>query len=195
MNTELIHYFGYGSLVNRNTRPTDEPSWNARLAGWARAWEHRVEGDAGRPGCTSLTVTEDSRRGAGIDGVVVPLALSDLPELDAREAGYERIELPVSDFQLHAGPDNITSVHVYRSISAIPADAEHPILQSYVDCVMAGYQRQFGVGGLQRFLSTTRGWDGALLNDRTAPRYPRAVSLDAATLDGFDAQLASLIGA
>jgi len=41
--TQTVHYFGYGSLVNRNTRPAEEPWLATSVNDWQRAWSHRVE--------------------------------------------------------------------------------------------------------------------------------------------------------
>lgn len=124
---------------------------------------------------------------SGIDGVVVPLPIEALPVLDAREEGYERLTLPASDFELPEGLA-VDEVHVYRSLTEhrMSATDEHPILQTYVDCCMAGFLNVYGEGGLDNFLHATRGWHGQIENDRTQPRYPRAVAIPGELLARFD---------
>lgn len=183
-------YFGYGSLVNRDTRPDAENAVNATLKGWRRVWEHRVRSADEQRRCTSLSIEPADEQ---IDGVLVTIPVDELAALDHREAGYERLSLPGSDF---VSPEGVCAdkVYLYRSLGCNrhPADSTHPILQSYVDCVMAGYQQRFGDDGLNRMLHTTRAWNTALFNDRQLPRYPRSVTVPEQQLIEFDARLATL---
>lgn len=187
MSVQWVHYFGFGSLVNRNTRPDEERAWNATLHGWQRVWEHRVLASDSRSSCTSLSVEPAQ---TSIQGVLVQIPLVDLPGLDAREEGYERVTLSTSDFEL---PEDVRAetIYLYRSLpqNRLPADKTHPIAQSYVDCVMAGYQKRFGEAGLNMMLQSTRGWERPTLNDRLVPIYPRHVSLSSDTLKYFDSLL------
>ena len=195
MAEQFITYFGYGSLVNRDTRPPAEQSHSARLHGWQRVWGHRVYGsdkvhaDA-RLSCCSLSVEKVSGQAqdsAFIDGVVVSIPLADLPLLDERETGYDRIELPASAFEL---PSHCTAEHIYMYVSDQThsgfSNEQFPILQSYVDCVLAGYCAVFERSGMQHFIDTTQGWDGVIKNDRESPQYPRAVKLPQSQLTLFD---------
>ena len=201
MTADDICYFGYGSLVNRETRPPEELAAPARLRGWQRVWGHRVAPRENRPPACSLSIEPNVPSGVlrepdasagepgelGIDGVLVRLPLEALPVLDRRESGYDRLTLPAVSFDLPEGL-GIEEVHVYRSKAEnrTAPSAAQPILQSYVDCVMAGYLRVFGEGGLDAFLLSTRGWEGAIEDDRAAPRYPRAVEVPGALRGRFD---------
>ena len=204
MKTDWIHYFGYGSLVNRETRPEDEIAHSARLNGWQRVWDHRVTDPARDKRCTSLSIEPSTgvvvQAGqevipAGIDGVVVRLPLAHLPQLDAREAGYDRLSLPLSHFDLsdelqqQMNEEGVESIMVYRSHTEnrILADENNPVLQSYVDCVMAGYLHRFGEQGVRDMVSSTRGWDRPLFDDRNDPFYPRWVAVEASARQYFDA--------
>lgn len=191
----MIMYFGYGSLVNRATRPVYERALPARLSGWRRSWTHRgIRGD-GHTDCSSLTIDPTEESNAGIDGVLVSLTKADLPLLDAREAGYERLMVPMADVELLAEPESGAAVPakgdvivVYRSHvdNRHPASVGFPILQSYIDCVMAGYLTVFGSEGLQRFMHSTHGWHFPTQDDRAEPSYPRAVAVDAVQRADFD---------
>lgn len=190
MSSQWINYFGYGSLVNRDTRPEGEAATNVTLKGWGRVWNHRVTHTDRRKSCTSLSI--EPAEGA-IDGVLVQIPISDLRVLDARENGYERMSLPATDFIL---PSDIhaDTIYVYRSLQENRhlADVEHPVAQSYVDCVMAGYLKRFDDDGLRQFLKTTRGWNLPTLFDREKPTYPRSVRLSAEQYRYFESILAPL---
>jgi len=204
VTTDFITYFGYGSLVNRATRPAGEVSYRARLYGWRRVWGHRVlsaqqPSDELERSCCSLSVQKlidfdiaNRKNMPFIDGVVVTIPITDLPTLDKRETGYDRHAIPSSHFDLPAECD-VDEIHVYVSKPAHQGDAtEHfPILQSYIDCVLAGYCEVFEHQGMQRFVDSTQGWAGVIENERDNPKYPRAVSLPASKLAQFDSIIAS----
>jgi len=125
MTDKFITYFGYGSLVNRETRPRDEMASAARLYGWQRVWGHRVRPTADQTeACCSLTVrplTDGSEQnghipgliqghssgqeGFAVDGVVVTIPEHDLPALYAREQGYDRVPVSRRSFDLPADCD------------------------------------------------------------------------------------------
>lgn len=211
MDGAQVHYFGYGSLVNRATRPAGERAIDAHLPGWQRVWNHRVGAErAGRIGCTSLSIEPIGGVAAdvvppaaspGIDGVIVAMNAAELPGLDERESGYERLALPASAFIAEAaaleeiGLTLDATVHLYRSLPVHRhyADPAHPILQTYVDCVMAGYLDRFGLAGLDAFLDSSTGWHGMRRDDRQAPGYPRAQALSRAVLERIDGLLAQRI--
>ena len=137
---------------------------------------------------TALTIV--AAPSSTIDGVIAKAPSWD--ELDAREIGYDRHRLmdPLRD---HASDEVIDKdVNVYRSkpeCLGLPCPG-FPIWRSYVDAVLQGYLRQFGDGGLQRFMATTDGWSRHLVDDREAPRYPRAVQLDPREVELFDELIA-----
>ena len=119
MQEQDITYFGYGSLVNRDTRPAGERAQSARLHGWRRVWGHRVTGSSdastgARESCCSLSVESTHAPGQYIDGVLVTIPVSDLPLLDQRETGYDRVKLPAADFSLPQGCD-VEFIYVYVS--------------------------------------------------------------------------------
>lgn len=190
MSSRLISYFGYGSLVNRETRPVGEQATNVVLNGWRRVWNHRVSKVDARHPCTSLSI--EPAQGA-IQGVLVQIPAHELEMLDQREFGYERMCLNATEFVLPDGLD-VQQIYVYRSLqhNRFLADDEHPVTQSYVDCVMAGYLQRYGDEGLQQLLQSTRGWNRPMRNDRHAPTYPRHVKLSAQQHDFFDSLLAPL---
>ena len=183
----MIAYFGYGSLVNRDTRPPLEQALKARLSGWQRHWAHRVAGDGSERYCTSLSARPATDATTVIDGVVVLIEKSELPALDQRESGYFRQTVPISAFEIEEELP-VKEVSIYQSLpeNFALANEDFPILQSYIDCVMAGYERLFDETGLEEFIRTTVGWSGQTLNDRAQPQYPRAVSLSDEQIARFE---------
>jgi hypothetical protein len=63
---------------------------------------------------------------------------------------------------------------------------------SYLDVVIAGFLRTFGASGADHFLQTTDDWHVPVLNDRAAPRYPRALSLSSSERQRVDRCLEEL---
>jgi hypothetical protein len=177
------YFFGYGSLVNRATHGF-EGAQAAQLAGWRRVWRHTDL----RP-VAFLTVIPDAD--SEIEGLIAPVPGADWAALDRREAAYLRA--PAAD-QLRHGLSHAPQIAVYT----IPEgrhgapDAARPVLLSYLDVVVQGYLREFGEDGVRRFFDTTHGWDAPILDDRTAPRYPRHVALSADERALTDSHLARL---
>ncbi|MBO6882126.1 MAG: gamma-glutamylcyclotransferase [Marivita sp.] len=163
-----LHFFGYGSLVNRNTH-SFTPIHASQIAGWRRIWQRAPN----RPAAfLSVIVDSDSV----IDGVIAPVPNHDWVALDAREFSYAR--LAVTDAVRHAATDvRDISIYAIPPGDAAPPDKDHPILLSYVDAVLQGYLREFGEAGAERFCTTTEGWDTPVRNDRADPIYPRAQRL------------------
>jgi hypothetical protein len=175
----LVAYFGYGSLVNRDTLRTDflhaQP---VRLHGWRRCWRPRQHGDpifTDPP--TSLLSARQVADGF-IDGLLVFDRKSNLPSVDERERTYDRIA--VSHDRLEGLGEDLPrcTVYVYEAqTNAAPHDPQHPILRSYLDAVLQGFLREFGQTGVQHFLDTTDGFERSVHDDRHDPRYPRSVRL------------------
>ena len=180
------HYFGYGSLVNAGTLQPGEVAIPAVLTGWRRTWTHFYQ--APREPGRSLSIREDV--GCSIAGMVVELQDGALARLDERERGYDRLEIDGAHFDFPDG-QQIESIYVYRSHSVMPEDGlrTHPILRSYMDVVMQGYRDNFGEQGLEDLLATTDHWQGAVRQDREAPKYPRAVTLRPGEANMFDQAL------
>ena len=168
--------------MNRETRPAGEFSKPATLKGWRRVWENRTADPNRVQQCTSLSAEALKQpSGGSIDGVIGRMPRSHLAQLDEREAGYDRLALSVDQFDIsdnHVGVE-ADVIYVYQSErqNRFLANDEHPILQSYIDCVLAGYLTQFGPSGMQAMVDSTRGWNRPIMDDRAAPHYPRAVQL------------------
>lgn len=176
-------FFGYGSLVNRETH--DFPQINrASLTGWRRGWRHTNMRDV-----AFLTAVPDPS--STIQGLIAHVPNQDWVALDEREWAYDRVQITA---MVSHPLDHDIEIAVY----AIPAERyskpslKHPILLSYLDVVIQGYLREFGETGAADFFTTTDGWDIPVLNDRAAPQYPRHQCLTAHETAFVDDQLAQI---
>lgn len=173
-------FFGYGSLVNRDTHSYTTAD-RARLTGWRRKWVYTAE-----RGLAFLSVV--AHPGTTIDGLIADVPGADWAALDAREYGYARIR---SGAAVAHPRDPATQISHY----AVPPETwvqsrDNHILLSYLDVVVQGYLREFGAGGVADFFATTDGWETPILNDRAAPQYPRAQTLSAQETALVDQHLA-----
>lgn len=173
MKTRLSGLFAYGSLINSASRQLSLPATNAfpvEILGERRGWYASIL-DAG---VTALSLVEDAD--SSCNGVLIHLPEEYLNGSDEREIphGYKRVELPreriLVDHKtiLPDGP-----IWIYRCRELALPTMDLPIIQSYIDVVLDGC---FAIGRAfaERFVNTTYGWDGAWINDRDTPRYPRA---------------------
>jgi hypothetical protein len=178
------YFFGYGSLVNRNTHayPDTRP---AKLQGWRRAW-------IGTDISPHAFLTAVPASGAEIDGLIAAVPGADWAALDARETGYARHS---------SGGAVVHDILPSPDIAhyAIPPESSRPdeksILLSYLDVVVQGFARVYGFDGVARFFETTDNWHVPILDDRDAPRYPRHQQLtseETALVDGYLANLSVL---
>ncbi|NRG18603.1 gamma-glutamylcyclotransferase [Rhizobiales bacterium] len=174
-----ITYFGYGSLVNRQTLSPESKAVPGELRGWVREW--RVKGKVAGIGTGACALTVRREPEVSIRGVMVSEPASGLAALTKREIRYDRIDGIASEFHAERQEDDVPQdAFLYQAKSGHYdwGDADHPILQSYVDCVLAGFFDHWGEKGIDHFLATTDGWHVPILADRADPRYPRAVSLE-----------------
>ena len=173
-------FFGYGSLVNRQTH-IYTPAYRARLTGWRRAWKHTK-------GRLTPFLTGVRDEGSVIDGLVAHVPGGDWAALDLREEGYGRHAI-LSGLTVEGDPALAAQVYAVPVLSMEVQDDPAPILMSYLDVVIQGYLREFGVQGAHDFFATTDGWDTPVLNDRAEPRYPRAQVLTPEETAFVDAKL------
>jgi hypothetical protein len=172
-------FFGYGSLVNRRTHDY-APAHPARVDGWRRVWRA-----TGLRRLAFLSV--EPADGVAIEGLVAEVPGGDWAALDRREAAYQRRPLAPEAIEAPAGGDVV--LYVVPDDPTPPALAEHPILLSYLDVVVQGFLAEFGPEGVERFFATTAGWEVPVLDDRAAPRYPRAQRTEGAAQTLVEAHL------
>jgi hypothetical protein len=139
------------------------------------------------PGFPAALLTIGPEAGAGCDGLIVIDRLGNLAAVDAREARYERVEMPRVAFDLKADLSGVSSLFVYVAQEHLPGHCEPPaILRSYLDAVMQGFSAEHGDAGLERFVAETDAFDLPITEDRDAPIYPRAVFVTPAERMRFD---------
>ena len=187
----LVAIFGYGSLVNPATHRTPVVATvSAEIDGWRRAWRRRPPNpDNPRDGIAFLSVEEAP--GTTIRGVLMIDRVESLPDLDRREALYDRVPIEATAVRvLEPHPVLAPDVpfYIYRASRFAGPEAAPPrLLRSYLDAVFQGYRNRFGEAAVAEFLATTA--DGALdiEEDREAPVYMRPVLLDPDERAAFDA--------
>jgi hypothetical protein len=158
------YFFGYGSLVNRNTHayPDAQP---AQLRGWRRLWVR-----TSRREVVFLSVRPEPA--STIDGLIAAVPGADWAALDAREAGYERHGS--GGAVVHALSPAPDIAHYAIPEASQRRSGDHVILLSYLDVVVQGFLREYGTSGVDEFFATTDGWDTPVQDDRADPLYPRA---------------------
>ncbi len=161
-------FFGYGSLVNRNTHDYKQ-GHPAQITGWRRAWRRS-------PLRAVSYLTAVPAAGCEIDGLIAAVPDGNWTALDIRERAYLRHD--ATDHVNHtANHDPEVAIYAIEHGQHHPPGPENPILLSYLDVVVQGYLAEFGKEGVARFFATTDGWEAPILNDRADPAYPRAQSL------------------
>lgn len=176
-------FFGYGSLVNRQTHDYLRAS-TASVTGWRRAWRHTPLRNVSF--LTVVPAADDH-----IDGLIAAVPGADWAALDQRERAYDRHD---ATHQVRHDLEHALDVAIY----AIPEgfhrkpEADNPVLLSYIDTVVQGFLTEFGPEGAAHFFETTEGWDAPVLDDRAAPIYPRATQVSAEERDVVDEALGRL---
>lgn len=163
-----MYIFGYGSLINGHSRlltGQTEEAIPAIVTDLQRRWG-KVE-----PSYRIAPLVAEVGEGR-CNGVLVKIRHQALADFDRREKGYRRIELDpakvvMNDSNLSSGP-----IWVYVKTNPEPPCEVQPIMQSYVDTVLAGclsISDQFA----KTFVETTMGWHHPIENDRHQPKYSR----------------------
>lgn len=178
------YFFGYGSLVNRLTH-TYEDCRPAAVRGWQRLWVSSARRDVS---FLSAVPAQDGM----LHGLIAQIPNGDWAALDEREHAYFRTN--VGDGALSCDLAQPPAVQIYQANPAFidPVDSRKPILLSYLDVVIQGYLKVFGAEGVEAFFATTGGWDTPIRDDRAAPVYMRAQTLNHAESALVDRHLQDL---
>ena len=175
--------FAYGSLADRETA-VGTPLGEATIAGWARAWAHRLTTPATGACALGLVRASDAQT----LGLVLELTPDQLQALCVRETGYALERVRVQCHFGERGPQSAQTFVGRPEHRGAPGSA-FPILQSYLDAVLAGCARRRGPDGVDRFLETTAGWGPFIVDDRQRPLYPRAKTLSEREIEIIDTAL------
>lgn len=187
--------FGYGSLINTPSREATGrgriDAVSARVSpdfGYVRSWVARSSSGFTALGLRPATPGEAP---SSINGVVFPVDGESLPRFDRRESGYDRVVVPRSVIEgvswQGLPPDGVIWAYVPKSITAASApplfpDANHPLVQSYVDLVLEG-TLEYGAEFARELVATTFDWGRFWLNDRTTARRPWIATPEAGRID------------
>ncbi|MFZ2102883.1 MAG: gamma-glutamylcyclotransferase family protein [Oricola sp.] len=187
---EVFAYFGYGSLVNRDTHRTAIfGAVRASLGGWRRHWQGRPH-HAENP-ISLLSVKPEADPEHALPGLLVFDRVENLAALDEREVHYDRRTVAPEAIAASVGVPAGVSVYIYEGKPEIAPDTGHAILQSYLDAVLQGYLVEYGADAVRRFIADTHAFDDTpIIRDRHAPRYMRPVSLSEDETALFDEALA-----
>jgi hypothetical protein len=173
--SDTVAYFGYGSLVNELTWLQSErchpKRYPVEVQNWTREWGHRVDTQRG----TGCVLTASERAGSRIQGILIHCDAADLAQVDAREAGYDRVELRHRDVLSPAGnlPERL---YIYKSKPSHyrPGGVDCPIWFSYAEAVLHGFLSVFKTDGVDEFIRSTSGWTAPVMDDRDDPQYHRS---------------------
>lgn len=189
---DVVAYFGYGSLVNPHTHRTHIIHCErATVTGFGRTWQQRSE--PARYPVSFLTACHAPST-AHLMGLLVFDHRENLPDIDRREWGYDRVLLAPDQIRLARQDVMLPDVAAYIYVARPPAPLghHHHILQSYLDAVLQGYLHQYGEAGARDFMRTTARFDTPVVRDRAAPLYGRPVTLapdEQAIIDRLTADL------
>ena len=187
MSDELVGYFGFGSLVNRNTLRTSYVDLvQASLKGYSRHWQSKTKTLEEQVALLSIHPDQTCE----IYGMIVLDKLENLPLVDAREQGYSRHRLNRNQLLIDSDTAMPNDIYVYIDNEPEGESDEGALLQNYLNAVMQSFFNEYGDEGVRHFMDTTKGFDRKLIRDRQAPKYPRPVMLSDADANYFD----SLVG-
>lgn len=191
-STELQYIFGYGSLIERESRMR---TWSmaefaipAVARGVARGWFDQTTVPSWSP--TYLGAVPDPT--AECNGVLFPVTAVEFDSFVRRETGYELTKLEKTHITMLDGsatpPDR--DIWYFANREKRFPSSEHPIVQSYVDVCLNGclevesiYPLARQMNFAQRFMETTSNWGTPWINDRIYPwrpfvHVPRASTID-----------------
>ncbi len=176
-------FFGYGSLVNRQTHDYAQPR-KARVRGWRRAWQATP-----LRALSFLTVVPAADD--YVEGLIAAVPGADWAALDEREHAYARL-MDRDDGTHTAGQEREVAIYAIPDHHRTAPTDDNPVLLSYIDVVVQGYLTEFGPDGAHHFFETTDGWHAPILDDRAAPIYSRHQTLRGDEQDFVDRELAKL---
>jgi cation transport regulator ChaC len=184
--SNLVGYFGFGSLVNKHTLRTSYIDIiPASLKGFSRHWQARSR--TFENPVSLLSIHEDPA--STIKGMIVIDLLENLPLVDEREEGYTRHALSKAQVDVKSADELPDNLYVYIANESEEIKDDGALLQSYLDAVMQGFRNEYGNEGVSHFIDTTKGFERSIMLDRDNPLYPRSVTLCDEEIKFFDAEI------
>ncbi|CAH1562717.1 GGACT domain-containing protein [Vibrio rotiferianus] len=161
-----MYIFGYGSLINSASRKLTGQTGEAIPVvahGLVRYWGKVDDSYILSP----LVVNEGEGQ---VNGVLLEVDDQALAEFDRRERGYHRIQIRPEQIEAEVSFNREYSIWVYVKNDPLPPCSLSPIMQSYVDTVLAGCL-EVSHAFAEHFVHHTIGWQHAKENDRHQPKY------------------------
>lgn len=131
-----MYIFGYGSLMNSASRQLTGNTGKALPAtvhGLVRYWGKIDDSYVISP----LVVNPGEGQ---VNGVLLEIDEAALAEFDRRERGYQRIALTAEQIETEAEFDREREIWVYVTEQHQPPCERSPIVQTYVDTVLAAWK-------------------------------------------------------
>jgi hypothetical protein len=128
-----------------------------------------------------------------INGVLLEVSASEIPHFDRREHGYERHPIKLTD--IHETPHSLNendAVWVYIKHKPTPPCENTPVLQTYIDTVLAGCL-EVSESFADFFIQNTQGWHYPIYNDRHQSRYVNYVGVEQSKLAIIDSLLKPIV--
>jgi len=191
--TRLRYIFGYGSLIERESRMATWPSaqfaYPAIVKGVARGWFDQTE----VPSWSPTYLGGDAEADAETNGVIFRVTAAEFDSYTQRETGYKPTQIEPAQVTMLDGSPTAPDGDIWYFANVrkgFPSDV-HPIVQSYVDVCLDGcleieatYPRAKQANFAERFIRTTSNWGPPWINDRIHPwrpfvYVPRAYEIDA----------------
>lgn len=189
---------GYGSLMSSDSRQRfsniHHPGLMVTVSGYCRAWITRSQQEK------QTYVGALPQASACLNAQLMAVNMD--PALAEREKDYqfERVAANNISSTLCSASASLLHdwlsqrpVYICRSLAShIPA-AEFPVHRTYVDTCMAGCLEADGVEAARHFVLQTKHWNEHLIDDRDAPKYPRAAHVPSEQRAIIDSILEALL--
>jgi hypothetical protein len=190
---------GYGSLLSADSRlrfsNNPQLSVSVSVKGFERNWVTRSFDE--RQTYVGATVNDNAEINAHCIPFVIDTALQKR-EQDYRFIRVSREMVSANGCQNTALLKSIdkasAKLWICETLKVYPATEDFPIHQSYIDTCLSGCLNhhqidssisELGVEQARKFLMSTRGWQ-FIVNDRNAPKYPRAAVVSSEEYDIID---------
>ncbi|MCK6262498.1 gamma-glutamylcyclotransferase [Vibrio sp. ZSDE26] len=188
-----MYIFGYGSLMNSASRRLTGQTGTTipvNVRGLVRYWGKIDDSYVLSP----LVVNEGEGQ---VNGVLLKIDEHTLEDFDRRERGYHRIKINALQVEVDYSRANGTIlkddavIWVYVKNEPEPPCTLSPIMQSYVDTVLAGCL-EVSESFAENFIENTVGWNFPFENDRDAPKYGNVAGVEPEHHTAIDSLLATV---
>jgi hypothetical protein len=180
------YIFGYGSLIDSQSRKATAPSASyaspVQVIGIQRGWFGRLD-DVGPTYLAALP-----NPNSNCNGVIFKVSVQQLAAFDEYESGYERKLIDPKNVILLDDSRPVAEGEIWFYTCTVKrfATPESPILQSYVDtCLNGCFEIEANFPGAkeanfaEQFLKSSSDWSKYWINDRPQPdHHPKSSKID-----------------